>query len=131
MANFNFDKVMLGGRICTEPEQKMTKNGDVYICFKIAVNHKKRKDEEKSSTSYFECNAFGNTASFVRDHFHKGNAIFVEGELYAPSFKDKNGNWQHLLYVTAEDVTFVESKSEREGTGDPEFEDVTADELDL
>ena len=38
MANFNLNKVILGGRMCADPELKMTPSGISVTSFSIAVN---------------------------------------------------------------------------------------------
>ena len=43
MANFNFNKVILGGRLTAEPELKQTPNGTPVVSFSVAVNRRVAK----------------------------------------------------------------------------------------
>ena len=49
MANFNFNKVILGGRLTADPELKQTQSGIAVVSFSIAVN--RRTPEEKKSNN--------------------------------------------------------------------------------
>lgn len=126
MANLNFDKILLGGRLTRDPEQKCTKNGDVYVCFSIAVNHKKRDGQ---STSFIECDAFDETAHFIREHFQKGNAIFIVGELHVHIITDAAGKKSRSVYVAVDEAHFVESKADREETGGSMTEAIAEDSI--
>ena len=44
MASFNFNKVILGGRIARDPELKTTQSGLSVTQFSIAVNRKSTKE---------------------------------------------------------------------------------------
>ena len=43
MANFNFNKIILGGRLSVNPEMKMSSGGKAVCSFSIAVNRKAKK----------------------------------------------------------------------------------------
>ena len=44
MANFNFNKIMLGGRLTADPENKQTSDGTSVTTFTVAVNRRAAKD---------------------------------------------------------------------------------------
>ena len=71
MANFNFNRIMLGGRLCADPENSQTENGISVTKFKIAVNRPKLKDG--TQTDFFNVTAWRNTADFVKKYFQKGS----------------------------------------------------------
>ena len=45
MANFNFNKVILGGRLTADPELKTTPSGIPVTSFTVAVNRRYTDDE--------------------------------------------------------------------------------------
>ena len=49
MANFNFNKVILGGRLTVEPELKQTTSGIPVISFSVAVNRRVAKNTEQKA----------------------------------------------------------------------------------
>ena len=54
MANFNFNKVILGGRLTAEPELKQTPNGTPVVSFSVAVNRRVAKGAEQK-TDFINC----------------------------------------------------------------------------
>ena len=111
MANFNFNKVILGGRLTADPELKTTQSGVSVTTFPIAVNRKANKDGE-SVPDFFSVTAWRNTAEFVSRFFRKGSHICVVGSMQARSWTDKNGVKHSGVDVIADEAMFVDAKSE-------------------
>ena len=70
MANFNLNKVILGGRLTADVEIKQTPNGVPVAQFSIAVNRKPSKDGQ-TQTDFFNCTAWRNTAEVIGKYFGK------------------------------------------------------------
>ena len=111
MANFMFNRVMLGGRLTADPENRQTESGISVTRFTIAVNRKQSKDKEQAS-DFFNITAWRATADFVAKFFRKGSSIFVVGTLQNRSWTDTDGNKRYATDIVAEEVNFVDSKSE-------------------
>ena len=111
MANFNLNKVILGGRIASEPELKTTQSGVTVTTFSLAVNRKTGKDQEQK-TDFFNCNAWRQTAEFISRYFHRGSSICVTGYLQQRSWEDKYGNKRYVTEVVVDEAYFVDSKNE-------------------
>ena len=62
MANFNLNKVILGGRLTADPVLKQTSSGIPVTSFSIAVN---RKFGEEQTTDFINIVAWRNRAEFV------------------------------------------------------------------
>ena len=69
MANFNFNKTILGGRMTADPELKTTPSGVSVTSFSIAV---KRKNTKEDKTDFINCIAWRGTAEFIQKYFTKG-----------------------------------------------------------
>lgn len=111
MANFNFNKVMLGGRLTADPENRQTDTGISVTRFTVAVNRKQAKDKEQT-TDFFNVTAWRATADFVAKFFSKGSSIFIVGTLQNRSWTDTDGNKRYATDIVADEVSFVDSKSE-------------------
>lgn len=111
MANFNFNKVMLGGRLTTKPEIKQTLGGIPVCSFSMAVNRRARAGEQ-AIADFFNVSAWRGTAEFVCKHFDKGSSIFVVGTLQNRSWTDQSGVKRYATDVIADEVSFVDSRSE-------------------
>lgn len=119
--SLNLNKVMLAGRITTDPELKTTPNQTMVTTFQVAVNSTKNKD-----VSYFiPCVAWAKTAEFVCNYFRKGMPIFVEGSLESRSYTDKNNQKRIAYQVNCDKVNFVESKAEKTETSPETYEEVS------
>lgn len=117
-----FNKVIMMGRIVTEPELKTTPQGVSACSFRIAVDrHFQTKGEEKKS-DFFNVVAWRQQGEFVSRYFGKGRMILVEGELQTRPYTDKNGNQATWYEVNAERVSF---------TGEPKPAGTVADPAPL
>jgi single-strand DNA-binding protein len=117
MANFNFNKVMMGGRITADPELKQTQSGIAVCTFSIAVNRKvKQGDEQKAD--FFNVTAWRGTAEFVSKYFRKGSSIFVVGTIQNRSWTDQNGQKRYATDINADEVSFVDGKNDAQGAND-------------
>lgn len=117
MANFNFNKVMLGGRITADPELKQTQSGIAVCTFSIAVNRKAAKGDEQKA-DFFNVTAWRGTAEFVSKYFRKGSSIFVVGQIQNRSWTDQNGQKRYATDIIADEVSFVDGKNDAQGAND-------------
>lgn len=134
MANLNINKVILGGRITADIEQKATPSGVAVCQFTIAVNRKGSKD---GTTDFIDCVAWRQTAEFIAKYFRKGSSICIVGELQKRSYKAKDGTPRYITEVKVDEANFVDSKSDA-GQAEqtptystptaPNFEDANPDE---
>lgn len=112
MANFNLNKVILGGRLTADPELKTTPSG-VSVCqFSLAVNRKYQKEGEQA-TDFITCVAWRTTAEFISRYFRKGNSICVVGNIQTRSWEDpQTKQKRYATEVIVDEAMFVDSKSE-------------------
>lgn len=100
------------GRLCSEPELKITPQG-VHVCsFRIAVDRRFQQKGEEKKSDFFNVVAWRGTGEFVNQYFRKGRMILVEGELQTRPYTDKNGNQATWYEVNAERVSFTGEKSD-------------------
>lgn len=112
MANLNFNKVILGGRLTADPELKTTQSGVSVTSFDVAINRKYSGQNQQQITDFITVVAWRQTAEFVTRYFRKGSSICVVGSLQTRSWTDQNGQKRYATEVVAEEVNFVDSKSE-------------------
>lgn len=111
MANFNMNKVILGGRLTADPELKTTPNGVSCTNFTIAVNRRFGKD---NVTDFIDCTAWRNTADFICKYFKKASSICVEGSIQVRKWTDKDGNKRYSTEVIVDEAYFVDGKNEQQ-----------------
>lgn len=111
MANFNLNKVILGGRLTETPELKTTPTGVSVTTFSIAVNRKYNKDQQQQ-TDFINCVAWRGTAEFISKYFQKGSSICITGAIQTRSWTDNNGNKRYTTEVIVDEANFVDSKND-------------------
>ncbi len=121
-ANFNLNKVVLGGRLTADVELKQTPNG-VSVCqFTMAINRKYISKEEGGQTADFiNCVAWRSTAEFISKYFKKGSSICVCGNIQTRHWKDNDGNRHYATEVVADEAMFVDSKGDKVPAADEEL----------
>ena len=118
MANFNFNKVMLGGRLTADPELKQTQSGIPVASFSIAVNRRfGTRDGSQPQADFFNVTAWRATAEFVSRYFKKGSSIFVVGTIQNRSWTDPQGMKHYATDIVADEVSFVDSRNEGPAAG--------------
>lgn len=117
MANFNFNKIILGGRLTADPELKTTQSGIAVCTFSIAVSRPKSQNQQDTAADFITCVAWRNQADFVSQYFTKGSAICVVGRLQTRNYTDQQGVKRYVTEVNVDEVNFVDSKSDNTQQG--------------
>ncbi|MBR5278092.1 MAG: single-stranded DNA-binding protein [Clostridia bacterium] len=139
-----FNRVIMIGNLVADPELKTTPSGVSVIRFSIAVNRRFTRSGEQAQTDFFNVVAWRQTAEFVSRFFTKGKPILVSGQLQNSNWTDNNGVKHYSVEIVADEVSFVERKSEGGApmqsmsqnnvptygtpTADSGFEDLSADD---
>lgn len=111
MANFNFNKVILGGRLTVDPELKVTPSGISVTTFSIAVNRRfGGKNGEEAQADFFSVTAWRQTAEFITRYFRKASSICVVGSIQNRSWTDQNGQKRYITDIVADEAYFVDAK---------------------
>lgn len=118
MANFNFNKVILGGRLTADPELKQTQTGVAVVSFSIAVNRRFTGKESAQQTDFFNVTAWRATAEFVSKFFRKGSSICVVGTIQNRTWTDQQGQKRYATDIVADEVMFVDSREESSRNSD-------------
>ena len=111
MANLNFNKAIIGGRLTGDPEIRQTQNGKSVCQFTVAVNRK----GVDAQTDFISCVAWEKRAEFLEKYFRKGSSICVVGEIQVRKWQDKNGENRYTTEVLVGEINFVDSKEENGG----------------
>ena len=114
MANFNLNKVILGGRIASDVSLAVTPGGVSYVRFTLAVTRRGANGE----TDFITVSAWRQTAEFITRYFTKGNAICVSGAIRTDVWEDREGHKRRNISVIADEAYFVDSKGDSAGAAD-------------
>jgi len=112
MSNFNFNKVILGGRLTADPELKQTASGIPMVSFTVAVNRSYASKDQQRETDFFNVTAWRSRAEFVAKFFKKGSAICIVGAIQNRQYTDQQGQKRTFTDIVADEVMFVDSRSD-------------------
>ncbi len=118
MSNLNLNKVVLAGRLTTDPELRQTPSGVSVVRVNLAINRRRRNSDqnEQQQTDFITIVAWRQTAEFISKYFRKGSAICVTGSIQTRSWQDQQGQRRYATEVVADEAMFVESRSEGANT---------------
>ena len=115
MANFNLNKVILGGRLTSDPELKSTPSGISVCSFGIAVSRRYAKEGEQT-TDFINVVAWRQTAEFISKYFNKGASICIVGSIQTRNYTANDGSKRYVTEVLADEAMFVDSKAEADNS---------------
>ena len=140
------NKVIMMGCLTRDPEMRVYGNdGKALASFSIAVDRRFKRDGQPTA-DFFNCTAFGATASFVEKYLKKGTKVVIDGELQNNNYEDNTGTMHYVNQIMINSIEFAESKkaseqnrkkasqnNDTQSQADPNLEgfmDVTDDEAD-
>lgn len=112
MANFNLNKVILGGRLTADPELKQTQSGIPVVSFSIAVNRRFQSKDASQQADFFNVTAWRASAEFVSRYFKKGSSICVVGSIQNRTWTDTQNVKHYATDIVADEISFVDSRQE-------------------
>lgn len=110
------NKAILMGRLVRDPEMRRTQSNTAVASFTLAIDRQKDKDGNKQ-TDFIDCVAWGRQAEFVCQWFTKGMMAIVCGRIQSRNWEDKNGNKRTSIEINCDEVSFGETKKNREQNG--------------
>lgn len=120
MAGIN--KVILIGRLGSDPEVRYTPSGDAVANFSIATSEEwKDKDtgEKKERTEWHRIVAWRRLGEICGEYLAKGRQVYVEGRIQTNAWEDKEGNKRYTTEIVANAVQFLGGRDSA-GMGRPE-----------
>jgi single stranded DNA-binding protein (ssb) len=123
MASLNYNKVIISGKLCADPDSRQTQSGTPVTTIRVAVNRRFVKSSNdggapQQTADFFTVVAWQGTAEFVARYFRKGSSIMVEGRLQERQWTDQQNQKRYATEIVAEDVFFVDSKNENPASRD-------------
>ncbi len=109
------NRVILMGRLVSDPELKTTGTGTSVTSFRIAVDRSYVKSGEERKADFFDIVCWRSTAEFVCRYFGKGSMIAVDGQLQSRTYQAKDGTNRYVVEVVADSVSFTGERRENAG----------------
>jgi len=114
----NLNKVMIMGRLGTEPDYRVSQQGMQICKLNIATNdkYKDKSGEWKEETDWHRVVLFGNLADIANKYLKKGRAVYIEGKIKTSSY-DKDGEKRYSTDIIANTMQMLDSLGSQQGEG--------------
>jgi single-strand DNA-binding protein len=109
----DLNKVMMIGRLGTEPELRYTQQGVPITKFRMAVSRQWRDGEGNSrdETEWFTVISWNRLAEICSQYLQKGARVYIEGRLQNRSWDDaQTGEKRYQTEIVASDMIILESR---------------------
>ena len=94
------NRVLLSGNLTRDPDLRTTQGGTPVLTFGMAVNGKRGGQDY---ANYFDCVVFGNYATAMQPHLHKGQKVAIDGQLSYSSW-EQNGERRSKVEVIVRSI---------------------------
>ena len=115
----SINKVILMGRLTSDPELRQTPSGSNNCRYTVAVDRGTNPSTNERQTDFITVSAWDKNAEFVSRYMSKGRLVLVEGNLRTGSYDDRNHPdvKHYTCEVMAERISFGETKASSQGGG--------------
>lgn len=123
------NQVFLMGRLTSDVEMRSTQTGKSVAKFTLAVDN----GSKEGGAHFLEVVAWEKLAELLEKYTKKGSKVLIQGSLKQETWEDKDsGKKRSKVVVSANDVTFLDSKSSAEpDSTDTVLEDIDDKPVDL
>lgn len=116
------NKVILVGRLGSDPELKYTSNSQAIARFSVATSEQwknKQTGDMQEKTEWHRVVVWGKMAEICGQHLSKGRQVYIEGKLQTRSWEDQaSGQKKYSTEVVAQTVQFLGAAGEKsQGAG--------------
>lgn len=111
----SLSKVMLIGNVGADPQFKQFKNGcTAQLSLATTKRGFKTKDgkEVEERTEWHNIVIYNTLAKTAKECVHKGDRLYIEGELRTRSYEDKQGVTRYVTEVVCRQMQFLSAKKE-------------------
>lgn len=108
------NKLTIIGNLVREPELRTTTSG-INVCeMTVAVNRRKTANNQKPEADFFRVSVWRGLGESCAKYLRKGSKICAVGPVSVRTYQTNAGETRAVMEVTAEDVEFLSSKTNRE-----------------
>lgn len=128
------NKGILMGRLTRDPELRHTQSGTAVCSFTLAIDRDLKDANGEKQTDFIDCVAWNKQAEFVAQWFSKGMMAIVVGRIQSRKWQDQNGNNRTAIEINCEEVSFGETKKNRDsnsGRQNSDFADMPEEDSDV
>jgi single-strand DNA-binding protein len=113
----DLNKVMIIGRLGTDPDMRHTASGSPVATFRVAVSRQWRDSsgETREETEWFNIVTWNKLAEICNQYLGKNVRVYIEGRLQTRSWEDQqSGQTRYKTEVVANDMIILDSRAARD-----------------
>ena len=107
------NRVVMVGRMTSDPELRRTGNGAAVTSFTLALN-RNYNSADGQQADYISCVVWNKVAENVAQYCSKGSLVGVEGRLRSRTYDNAQGQRVYVTEVVCDSVQFLETRAQRE-----------------
>jgi len=113
------NKVLLIGRLGSNPEIRYTPAGAAVANFSLATNESwnDKNGQKQERTEWHRVVVWGKLAQLCGEYLAKGRQCYVEGRLQTRQWQDKEGQTKYTTEVIASSIQFLGGAEKGAGAG--------------
>lgn len=110
----SLNKVMLIGNVGKEPTIRYVENGVCYASFPLATTIRgytlENGTQIPDKAEWHNIVLWRKLAQVVEKYVHKGDKLYIEGELRTRSYDDRKGQTRYITEIWAKDMEMLSPK---------------------
>ena len=106
----DINKVMLMGRLGTDPILRTTQNGTPVTNFSLATENP-AKDKQEAETTWHKIVVWGKPAEWCQQQLQKGMPLLIEGRIRTNKYAADDGTTKYSTEVHTDHVHFIHARS--------------------
>lgn len=117
------NKVILVGRLGTDPESRAFPNGGSICNLRLATSESwkdKQTGERQERTEWHRVTLSNKLGEIAQQYLHKGSQVYIEGSVTTRKWQDKDGQDRYSTEIRGSSMTMLDSKGDSSSQGSPQ-----------
>lgn len=133
MSYSNINRVVLVGRLTSDPELRALPSGTSVCGLRLACNatRKNSEGEYAEKPNFFSVSVFGNMGESVHRYMSRGRRVAIDGRLDWREWETPEGGKRQAVEIVAESVQFLDGRGDHGDSRGPSGEEGSVDEGSL
>jgi single-strand DNA-binding protein len=109
MAKGTLNKVILIGRLGSDPEIRYMPNGNAVANLRLATNdgYKDKNGQFQETTEWHRVVLFGKVAEIAGQYLQKGRLVYIEGRIRTNKWQDQSGQDRYTTEIVANEMQLL------------------------
>ena len=116
------NKAIIVGNLGQDPEVRYTASGTAVTNVSVATTDSwkdRQSGEQKERTEWHRVVFFSPLAEIAAEYLKKGSQVYIEGQIQAEKWQDKDGNDRWTTKIVARDMNMLGSRGGGDIQGGP------------